>query len=460
MAIYERLRKGGIVGPMLWYGMAGACSNMGRAREADHWYQMALAQDKDNRGMRSGYFFTMAANSVRSRESEVEELRKWEAHPGLPTPIKRKRRRPLADRPLRVGYLSPDFRQHVVRQFFEPVLWRHDPENIEVYCYSETKRPDFATFQVRWVADRWFRTHGVTDEDVAQQIVDDRIDILVDLAGHTAHNRLGVMTYRPAPVQATYLGYFGSTGLSTIDYWITDPVIHPEDTDEPVVEKIWRLPRCGFSYGVPRHAPPVRDRPKNKPMVFACFNNVSKAGMDVVDAWAEILRRAPRSRLLLKDRRFAFGRSRQIWKKRFERRGIDLKRIEFRGNSPHPEYMNTYNEIDVALDPFPRTGGTTTCDALWMSVPVVTLAGKRYVTRLSTTKLHAVGAPELVTESREAYIEKAVELAKNRSLRNEYHSTLRNLRMQEKLSSLRPCRPWRTLGRLQSIEPWPPSRRA
>lgn len=426
LAIYRMLERRGVSGSPLWFGKAAALANLGRHESAIRLYRKALAAEPRS-PRRSGYFFALHASARASRRWVLRELRQWERYNGAP-PERRyhaHERDPDPERKLRIGYISPDFRLHVVRQFFEPVLLVHDSERFEFYCYAELRRSDFATRELRAVADRWYHTHRVSDEEVAAQIDRDRIDILVDLAGHTANHRLGVMTLRPAPVQATYLGYFGSTGLTTIDYWITDEVLHPPDTDEPATETIHRLPRCGFCYGVPTHAPDRMRRAVDVPAVFGCFNNVSKVGLPVVDAWAAILRRCPGSRLVLKDRRFAFGPVRRAWRQRFERRGIDTARVALLPGSPHAEYLQAYNSIDIALDPFPRTGGTTTCDALWMGAPVVTLAGRRYVERLSAAKLAAVGVSELITHSVDEYIEKAVYLATDVGARRDYHETLR-----------------------------------
>ena len=428
LGLYRELERAGIGGVPILFGKASALSNLGRYRAAVGCYRKALALDPGSAVIRSGYFFTLHASALKPPRAMLRELRKWEPNHGAPPALRRTRhkRDPDPDRPLRIGYISPDFRLHVVRQFFEPVMRVHDTEAFEFYCYAEVPNPDFATETVRAFADRWYPTFGVKDEEVAAQIDRDRIDILVDLAGHTANHRLGVMSHRPAPIQATYLGYFGSTGLTSIDYWITDPVLHPPDTTEPATETIHRLPRCSFCYGVPAHSRLRADRGDDpRPVTFGCFNNVSKVSLEVVDAWAEILRRSGDSRLVLKDRRFAFGPVRRTWRRRFERRGIAPHRVDLLPNSPHPEYMQSYDDIDVALDPFPRTGGTTTCDALWMGTPVVTLAGERYVERLSATKLTAVGTTELITTGVESYIEKALELAEDADLRTEYHRTLR-----------------------------------
>ncbi|HSH42081.1 MAG TPA: tetratricopeptide repeat protein, partial [Arenicellales bacterium] len=428
LSLYRRLERAGGASVHTLFGKASTLSNLGRYRAADRYYRQGLAACPESAGWRSAYLFALHASTLKGPVAMLRELKKWERLHGAPAALRgpRRRRDPDPDRPLRIGYISPDFRLHVVRQFFEPVMRVHDTERFEFYCYAEVARPDYATETLRAVADRWYDIHGVSDSDVAAQIDRDRIDILVDLAGHTANHRLGVMSHRPAPVQATYLGYFGSSGLSTIDYWITDEVLHPPDTPEPATETIYRLPRCAFCYGVPTHARANPDRASvARPVTFGCFNNVSKVSLEVVDTWAEILGRSGDARLVLKDRRFAFAAVRRTWLRRFERRGIPRERIELLPGSPHDEYMRAYNDIDIALDPFPRTGGTTTCDALWMGVPVVTLVGERYVERLSAAKLSAVGADELITASVDAYVDQALTLAADSALRTVYHQTLR-----------------------------------
>lgn len=426
---YRKLERDGVSGFALLAGKAAALSNLGRFSSAEPLYRKALAMKPDAARLRSSYLFNLHAAAAISPDKLLRELRRWErCHGVAPALRRREHQRDLdPERPLRIGYISPDLRQHVVRQFFEPVMRVHDSDNFEFFCYAELAQSDFASETLNMVSDHWFNTFRLTDREVADQIDRDRIDILVDLAGHTADHRLGVMSHRPAPVQATYLGYFGSTGLSSIDYWITDPVLHPENTQEPATENIYRLPRCSFCYGVPFHARSVVQRNEDKEgVVFGCFNNAVKVSMPVVDAWAKILHGSKGSRLVLKDRRFAFGAVRRTWKQRFARRGIAAERVELLGDSPHPEYMSSYNAIDIALDPFPRTGGTTTCDALWMGVPVITLAGEHYVERLSASKLSAVGVNELITGDVTEYINTALALAADRERLAQYHANLRS----------------------------------
>ncbi|MEM7193896.1 MAG: tetratricopeptide repeat protein [Pseudomonadota bacterium] len=432
LKIYKKMEKDGLTGFAVQSGKAAALSNLGKYGQSDKAYKAALSLSPESK-LRSNYLFALHASRIKSAESMRRELQEWDRYHGgsVAKSNLRHERDPTLDRTLHIGYLSPDFRNHVVRQFLEPVLLVHSGERVKIFCYSESSREDDATQVLKSVADRWFSTFRLSDKDVAAQIQQDKVDILIDLAGHTANHRLGVMALRPAPVQATYLGYFGSTGMSAIDYWITDEVLHPEKTSEPAVETIYRLPRCSFCYGVPYSSlkSSKRKNPRQgyvKSVVFGCFNNVSKVNMSVIDAWVSILKQCPESKLVLKDRRFSNGQVRQTWSKRFRRRGIDKQRISFLANEPHHVYMKSYQEIDIALDAFPRTGGTTTCDAMWMGVPVITLAGDWYVERLSATKLVAAGVSELVAGSVDEYVEKAVALAKDQKLIQHYHSTLRS----------------------------------
>lgn len=411
------------------FNLANTLQDLGRVQPAIRAYRRALALAPDHRQARSNLLFLLSANVVLSRTKMLRELRTWE-HYCCGSTVTRYydhgRNRPR-HRKLRIGYVSPDLRLHVVRQFFEAVLAYHDRSRFEVYCYAEVANPDFATRRLRQMTDSWFTTVGVSDGELAHRIRSDGIDILVDLAGHTARNRLGVFCYRPAPIQATHLGYFASTGLSAIDYWITDWVLHPADTKEPAVETIFRLPRCAFGYGIPAGSPPVNPgKSGTGPLTFGYVNNLAKATRPAVDRWCEVLRACPDARLLMRDNRFRDAKTRRRWRRRFETRGVDPGRVDLLEKARHHRYLASLNEIDIALDPFPRTGGTTTADCLWMGVPVVTLAGGRYVERLSATKLAAVGLEELIAATPENYVSIAVNLAMNAGRRREIRVGLRD----------------------------------
>lgn len=408
--------------------LADTLQDMGRVRPALRAYRAALELDPYNTNARSNMLFLLTANAFLPGKKMERELQNWERYACVP---KARRFREYGSRPsrrrkLRIGYVSPDFRVHVARQFFEAVLAYHDRSRFEVFCYAEVARPDHATRQAQQFADSWFTTVGVTDQELARRIHEDGIDILVDLAGHTAKNRLAMFCYKSAPVQATYLGYFGSTGVSAIDYWITDWILHPEDTREPVVENIYRLPRCAFGYGIPAHSPALDfTRRSDGPVTFGYLNNLVKATRASVDCWGRILRACPGAKLVMRDDRFVEAETRRQWRRRFATRGVDPERVDFQPKARHDQYLHSLQDIDIALDPFPRTGGTTTADCLWMGVPVVSLAGERYVERLSATKLSAVGLPELVAGTPDEYVDNAIRLAQDAHWRLRIKSSLR-----------------------------------
>ena len=333
---------------------------------------------------------------------------------------------PDPSRRLRIGYVSADFRQHPVATFMEPLFRNHDSNAVEIFCYAGAFQPDAISHQLESLSDHWCTTTELSDSALERRIRQDKIDILIDLGGHTANNRLAIFTRRLAPIQATYLGYCASTGLEAMDYWITDTVLHPRDTQECASEQIYRLPRCWVCYQPPEGAPDVSQREANlNQITFGSLNNVHKMSDDVYQAWAEILHSLPGSRLVLKSSRLEVqGVSDELLSK-FRSLGIDTSRIELQTRTPPPDYLTVYDKIDIALDTFPRTGGTTAADALWMGVPVITLAGERYVERLVASKLEAIGRPEWVATNPQEYIAKAIELAQNPALLKELRVTQR-----------------------------------
>ena len=327
---------------------------------------------------------------------------------------------------LRIAYLSPDLREHSVSHFFLPIIAAHDREAFEIHCYAEVHRPDAMSARIHDHADHWTPTVGMSDHALASRIHADGIDVLVDLAGHTAGNRLRALTYRPAPVQATYLGYFATTGLAAMDYWISEVVLTPPETAEVTSETILRLPRCSLVYTPPREAPEVASRPAGAPLTFGCFNDLGKVTEATIALWSAILERCPGSRMAIKARQLTDATERQRLFEAFTRHGIEASRILLSGPTPSvAEHLALYAEIDIALDTLPRTGGTTTAEALWMGVPVVTLAGQRFVERLSATMLAACGLETLIASDPGDYIEKAIALAGNPAERRRLRSGLR-----------------------------------
>jgi predicted O-linked N-acetylglucosamine transferase (SPINDLY family) len=322
------------------------------------------------------------------------------------------------ERRLRIGYVSADLSVHPVGRFLLPLLANHDHEQFEIYCYSDLRTPDGITERLRAGADVWRETFLLSDAQLAQQIRADRIDILVDLALHTAGNRLLAFARKPAPVQVTWLGYPGSTGLKTIDYRLSDPYLDPHVGsgrgsglfEAFYAEKTVRLPDCYWCYDPlvePMEAGPLPAL-GNGFVTFGCLNNFTKASGPVVDLWATIMRQTLGSRLLIV---VPAGSARRRLLDRMGSLGIGSVRIEFVDRVPRQEYMTYYRRIDISLDPWPFNGGTTSFDSLWMGVPLVTLTGKTAVSCGGASILSNIGLTELIANEPSEYVGEACDLA-------------------------------------------------
>jgi predicted O-linked N-acetylglucosamine transferase (SPINDLY family) len=317
-------------------------------------------------------------------------------------------------RRLRIGYVSADLRQHPLGFFLEPVLESHDRTHFEITCYSGVVKPDAVTERLRARSDHWIEALAFNDEALAETIRSDRIDILVDLSGHTAGHRLLAMARKPAPIQATWMGYLDGTGLDAIDYLITDEWTAPAaEGGQYFAETLWRLPEVYQCYRAPSYAPPVAPASFTGEglVTFGCLNNLAKINDDVVDTWSAILDAAPGSRLLLKTSNLDDAPTLQRTRERFAARGIAAGRLLLEGGAPHPEFLAAYGRIDIALDPFPYSGGLSTCEALWMGVPVVKLLDRRFLSRFGASFLAVTGLASLLAETRQDYIRIAADLA-------------------------------------------------
>ncbi|HEY2342123.1 MAG TPA: tetratricopeptide repeat protein, partial [Chthoniobacteraceae bacterium] len=312
-------------------------------------------------------------------------------------------------RPLRIGYVSADFRSHVVGANLLALCRERDRERFEFFSYSNVRDPDAVTRELRQLCDGWREIAQLSDEKAAEMIYADRIDILVDLGLHSAQNRLPIFCSRPAPVQATYLGYCSTTGLDAIDFRLSDPQIDPPETDADYTERTIRLARSYWCYQPLGPTPGVTPLPAQTAGApcFGCLNNSWKISDAALDLWSEILLAVPSARILL---HAPPGRRREAILERWSRRGISSDQVDFVGRQSWSDYIASYQNIDVALDPFPFGGGMTTCDALWMGAPVVSLVGKTAVGRGGRSILSNLGLPELIAGTPEDYVSVAVEL--------------------------------------------------
>ncbi|HTB82138.1 MAG TPA: tetratricopeptide repeat protein [Candidatus Sulfotelmatobacter sp.] len=320
-------------------------------------------------------------------------------------------------RRLRVGYVSPDLRDHPVVSFIGPILRHHRREHVEVFAYANVKTQDAVSERLRGWTDQWRNIFGMAPANVADQVRRDGIDILIDLAGHTTDHSLPVFALKPAPVQITWIGYPNTTGLTAMDYRLTEPLSDPPgQTERWHSEELIRLPETFSCYEAPPESPAMGPLPalKNGYVTFGSFNNFRKLSPPTIQLWARLLREMPTARLLLKSQGLGRPGVQQWLYEQFVRAGIPATRLDLRGAGlPKDQHMGLYNQVDVCLDPFPYNGTTTTCDALWMGVPVVTLIGRTHVARVGLSLVTNLGFPEWATNSENDYVTRCKELAGN-----------------------------------------------
>ncbi|MFM1842624.1 MAG: hypothetical protein RLZZ490_1360, partial [Cyanobacteriota bacterium] len=421
---------------MAYHNLAICYVYQGRLKEAVVYANQAVQNCPENPLYHSHLLANLSAMKEVSSEDLVQVSQVWYDNHVVAKGLSQCTQYPNvsnSDRPLRIGFVSGDFKRHSVSFFMKPIFEHHHPDQIQIYAYAQVEDPDDFTETLKDLCEQWRDTLDLDDAALASQIQQDQIDILVDLSGHTLLNRLAVFGMKPAPIQATYLGYPATTGLPTIDYWITDHYIHPPETTETAVEEIWRLPRCYISYSPPPVAPPIGPLPQTHlgVITFGSFNASRKLTPETVQIWSEILKQVPESRLLLKcsDPRY----SPQLMIESFLKLGIEHQRVIVYRNSPYQDHLNLYNQVDLHLDPMPYTGCTTTCEALWMGVPTLTLAGQKKMERMSTTILTTVGLDDFITTNSEDYIAKAVQFV----ARPDYLALLRQtLRQRLQASAL------------------------
>ena len=317
------------------------------------------------------------------------------------------------DRRLRVAYVSSDFHDHPVGNNLLPLIRHHDPSQVEVYLYANLEMADGHTETFHDLADHWRNTAGQSETQMAQQMAVDGIDIAVYLAGRFNLNRVEAAAHRQAPIQVSFHDC-ATTGLEAMDYWLTDHSLHPEGTSEKFTEELYRLP-VFYQFEAPEHMPHVAEAPceSNGFVTFGSFNKPEKLTGDVLSTWALILGQCEQSKLMLKYRDlFADKELKKIWHRRFEQLGIEANRvILLAGDSNQADHLALYSQVDVALDPFPFNGATTTYEALLMGVPVISLEGERFVDRVGATLLRQSSLPDFVAASTEDYIARALELA-------------------------------------------------
>lgn len=397
-----------------WNNAANLRRDLGLLDEADVYYKESIKRTKNDAKPYSNRLTALHYKPHASREAILDVCREWERHyaPRLASLKPAEIRQP--NKTLRIGMISDGFRQHPVGKMISRVLAAISKSDIKLLAYSTNSAVDPLTISIQRSVDQWMSVTHMTAEQLGQQVLDDKVDILIDLCGHNAGSRMPTMAMKPAPVQVKWVGgLINTTGLSTMDYLLSDSVETPEGEDEFYVEKLIRLPDDYICYD------PGEDQPDSGPLpatlkghvTFGCFNNPSKINETVLTQWALIMHELPESQLFLKGFQFNSDDLCQRVRSLMETQGIAPERVIIEGPSPHLELMEAYRRVDIALDPWPYSGGLTTCEALIMGVPVVTLPGPTFAGRHSATHLVNAGMPELVVNSWDEYRERALELA-------------------------------------------------
>ncbi|MCC7305693.1 MAG: tetratricopeptide repeat protein [Alphaproteobacteria bacterium] len=407
-----------------------ALKNLGKLDEAIPYYRKALEIAPDHPGIYSNLLLAMIYASSVSPEELAETSRGF----GIRIADPLRRQRPFKndktpDRKLRIGYVSPDFCEHPVDYFFGHLLTLQDKENFETFAYSNTLKYDAVTQRLQREADHWRDIQILSDDEAADLIEKDKIDILVDLAGHTGRNRLLVFARKPAPLQVTWLGHPATTGMLAMDYRLTDPYAEPEGmTEDFNVETLWRLPDIFCCYRPQENSPAVIDHPPFKDngyVTFGCFNNFAKVTDPVLETWSRIMQQVPDARLLLEITGIDDPKPRKDVEERLVKFGLPLDRVILEPRKRSNQFV-LYNRIDIALDPFPCCGGTTSFDTMWMGVPLVTLAGRHFVSRMGVSILTNAGMPELIAKNTDEYISIATTLAQDRARLKKLRHNLRD----------------------------------
>ena len=410
------------------YNYGNLLHREGRVGDAIAHYRTAVDLQPDFVRAHSNLVYALNFSSEFSPEEIFREHHEWARRHAEPlNALTRPHANPLTtDRPLRIGYVSGNFRDHAVSYFFEGTLVHHDAKRFSVHCYSDVERPDAYTDRLRCAAGVWRDVAGCDDNEVAELVRRDGIDILIDLTGHTDNHRLLTFARKPAPVQVTWNGYANTTGMSAIDYRITDALADPPGMTEHLhSEKLVRLPEIYMAFTPPATSPDVSATPQMKSghVTLGSMNALSKVTPQVIAVWSAILRALPEARLLMCT--VCPGRTSDRLIREFARHGVDRARLEPLPKLPLQQFLAAHSRIDVALDPFPFTGTTTTCQTLWMGVPVITLAGKSHVSRVGVTMLSSVGLEQCIAADESDYAKKVVALASSASRLQEMRAGMR-----------------------------------
>jgi predicted O-linked N-acetylglucosamine transferase (SPINDLY family) len=410
--------------------MGVALQNLGNLQEAIQSYQHALELDPNftaaysNMLLLQNYVADVPGATLLAEALQFGKIAERLAHTYTDWP-----NTPEIDRCIKIGIVSGDLRNHPVGYFAEGVLAAlADQDNLKLIVYHNSVREDELTKRIRACCNGWYSVVDMTDQNLAAQIRQDGIDVLLDLSGHTAQNRLPLFAWKPAPVQASWLGYFATTGVAAVDYLIADPWTVRKEEEVQFSEKIIRMPETRLCFTPPdiEIATSILPAIKNRYITFGCFNNLSKINDAVIELWTRVLEAVPNSRIFIKALQLNDPVAQKKLFVRFATAGVSSSRLILEGFSNRKEYFAAYNRVDVALDPFPFPGGTTSIEGLWMGVPVLTLAGASLLSRQGVGILSNVELTEWIATSPEDYVERAVLLTSDLHKLSDLRNSLRD----------------------------------
>ncbi len=412
-------------------GLARVLIDRGRVEEALLSYQQALSIRPDFLEAHSNFLKTLNHLGTRSPAECLQAARRFgEQATRRVTRVFQHETMPVSGGPLRVGLVSGDLRQHPVGYFLDNVVAAIDPAILELYAYSTHDADDALSARLRTHFAKWTSLSRLSDREAAQQIYADGIQVLIDLSGHTAYSRLPMFAWRPAPLQISWLGYFASTGMDEIDYLLADPHVVPPAEEDHFCEAVWRLPETYLCFTPPESSLETKSLPalSHGAITFGCFNNLNKVNDRVLQVWATILRALPTARLLLKTALLDDEATRTRLRQCFGELGVGSERLLLAGHSPRSELLATYHQVDIALDPFPYPGGTTSVEALWMGVPVITRRGNRFLSHVGETIAVNAGLSDWIADDDQQYVAQALaragDLAALAALRSRLRSRL------------------------------------